>query len=254
MTPYWPERFLDATVVVTGGARGIGRAAAERFALEGASVTALDLDDHPPSDWNREIRLVACDIRDEASVDRAFSDVLDRRPAIDVLVNNAGINAYFDATTMTLADWDAVMNVDLRGAWLCARACIPHMTTPGGAIVNVASVHAMATFPGMFPYAAAKSGLLGLTRSLALDYGPAGLRVTAVCPGWVRTALVDEWLERQDDPAGALAAVEAVQPLRRISTPDEIAAGIAFLASAEASFVTGSALVIDGGLTARAAG
>jgi NAD(P)-dependent dehydrogenase (short-subunit alcohol dehydrogenase family) len=120
-----------------------------------------------------------------------------------------------------------------------------------GSIVNIASIHATMTTAGMFPYAAAKSGIVGMTRSLALDYGPYGIRVNAICPGWTRTRLVEEWLAKQPDPEAALRHVNEVHPLRRIASPAEIANLIAFVASDEASFITGAALAIDGGLSAR---
>jgi len=140
--------------------------------------------------------------------------------------------------------------VDLKGAWLCAKHVLPGMVAAGGgAIVNVASIHARMTVAGMFPYAAAKSGLVGLTRSLALDYGPRGVRVNALSPGYTRTRLVEEYLERQ--PPGARDRVLEVHPLGRIGEPAEIAAVACFLLSAEASFVTGAEWAVDGGLSAR---
>ena len=121
-----------------------------------------------------------------------------------ILVNNAGVNANFDATTMTGDDWDRFMGVDLKSAWLGAKYVLPHMREAGrGAIVNVASMHALATLEGFFPYAAAKSGLVGMTRSLALDWGPHGIRVNAVAPGYIRTRLVQDSIDRNPDPAAA---------------------------------------------------
>jgi NAD(P)-dependent dehydrogenase (short-subunit alcohol dehydrogenase family) len=157
---------------------------------------------------------------------------------------------------MTEAERDAVFAVDLKGAWLCAKHAIPEMRRAGGGpIVNIASIDAFMTIHGMFPYAAAKSGLVGLTRSLALDHGPDNIRVNAVCPGWPRTALVQEWFDRRPDPATVEASVLAVHPLGGYplgpGTPAEIATFVAFLLSDEASFITGAALLIDGGLSAQ---
>jgi NAD(P)-dependent dehydrogenase (short-subunit alcohol dehydrogenase family) len=150
---------------------------------------------------------------------------------------------------MTEAQWDQVFAVDLKGAWLCAKHALRAMKRAGrGSIVNIASIHATLTMAGMFPYAAAKSGLVGLTRSLSLDYAPLGIRVNAVLPGWTRTRLVEEWFAMQPDPAAAEEHVLAVHPLRRIATAGEIANLVAFVASDEASAITGASLPIDCGL------
>ncbi len=187
---------LDGKIaIVTGGARGIGRAIVEKFALEGATVAVFDvLGDAGPR----------VDVTVDADVAAGVRRVEHEFGRVDVLVNNAGVNAYYDATAMTEAEWERVFAVDLKGAWLCAKHVLPGMAQRGrGAIVNIASIHASLTIAGMFPYAAAKSGLVGLSRSLALDYAPKGIRVNVVSPGWTRTHLVDEWFARQPDPAAA---------------------------------------------------
>ena len=172
-----------------------------------------------------------------------------------ILVSNAGVNANFDAVEMTEDEWDRFFAVDLKAAWLGAKHALPHMLAAGGgAIVNVSSLHGFATLDGFFPYAAAKSGLVGLTRSLALDYGPHSVRVNCVAPGFVRTRLVEESLDRHEDQAAAERAMVAGVALGRIGDPAEVAAVVRFLASDEASYVTGASLLVDGGLTARRAG
>jgi len=189
------------------------------------------------------------DITVEADVQRAVEEVVARHGTLDVLVNNAGVNAYFDATEMSEAEWNRVFDVDLKGAWLCAKYALRPMKRAGrGSIVNIASIHAGLTIAGMFPYAAAKAGLLGLTRSLALEYAPAGIRVNAVLPGYTRTRLVEEWLQTQPDPAEAERRVVAIQPLRRMAAPAEIANVVAFVASDEASAITGASIAADCGL------
>jgi NAD(P)-dependent dehydrogenase (short-subunit alcohol dehydrogenase family) len=142
------------------------------------------------------------------------------------------------------------MNVDVKGAWLCCKYILPSMKVArAGSIINIASVHARITASGHFPYAAAKSALVGLTRNLALDYAPYNIRVNAICPGWVRTALVQGWFDQQADPKATEDRVLSFQPLKRIGTPEEIANFVAFVASDEASFITGAELVIDGGMS-----
>lgn len=245
--------------LITGGARGIGRATVEKCSSSGARVAFFDLDvggGEALKKGLREERLDVhfwpCNVTAEQEVADAVGAVLETFGRIDTLVNNAGINAYFDATRMTESDWDKVFAVDLKAVWLCSKYVLPIMQRAGsGSIVNISSIHAHMTTKNMFPYAAAKSGVVGLTRSLALDYGADNIRVNAVCPGWVRTHLVQEWIDMQPDPEAAEASVLAVHPLGRIAEPGEIANFIAWLASDDASFMTGADLLIDGGLSAR---
>ena len=169
------------------------------------------------------------------------------------LVNNAGRNSYADPVAMTETDWDDVFAVDLKAAWLVARQVLPAMIAQQRcSIVNIASIHADMTYPGFFPYAAAKSGLVGLTRSLALDMGKHQIRVNALSPGYTETFLVKEFFEKND--ASLRQKVLDAHPLERMGTPVEIANCVAFLLSDEASFVTGSNWRVDGGLSARFAG
>jgi NAD(P)-dependent dehydrogenase (short-subunit alcohol dehydrogenase family) len=248
---------LDGKIAfVTGGARGIGRAIVEKFLVEGALVTFVDLDEPAGRQAAGELsaagapaEFVHADITVEADVRRAIGGTVARHGTLDVLVNNAGVNAYFDATEMTEEEWDRVFAVDLKGAWLCAKFALPPMKAARrGSIVNLSSIHATLTIPGMFPYPAAKAGLVGLTRSLALEYGPMGIRVNAVAPGYTRTRLVEEWMARQPDPVETERRTIANQPLRRIATPAEIANVVAFVASDEASAITGASLAADCGL------
>jgi NAD(P)-dependent dehydrogenase (short-subunit alcohol dehydrogenase family) len=253
------RRLEGKVAVVTGGSRGIGRAIVEKFLAEGAVVTFLDVDDAGGRQTVREIAappgtlaFETADITREADVRRAMERVAATAGTIDVLVNNAGVNAYFDAAAMTEAEWDAVFAVDLKGAWLCCKHVLPAMKTARrGSIVNIASIHATLTIAGMFPYAAAKAGLVGLTRSLALDCAPLNIRVNAVLPGWTRTRLVEEWFRMQPDPIEAERRVMRAHPLGRIAAPAEIANLVAFVASDEASAIVGAALAIDCGLGVR---
>jgi NAD(P)-dependent dehydrogenase (short-subunit alcohol dehydrogenase family) len=249
-------RLDRKSILVTGGARGIGRAIVEKCASEGALVTFLDVDQAAGTGTARDlgtsasgVTFLQVDVTREDQVEGAIGAVIERHGRIDVLVNNAGVNAYFDAAAMTESQWDQVFAVDLKGAWLCSKHVLPGMRTRrSGSIVNIASIHATVTIAGMFPYAAAKSGLVGLTRSLALDCAPFGIRVNAVSPGWTRTGLVEEWFGLQPDPQAAEASVMNVHPLRRIATPAEIANVVAFVASDEASAMTGASVAVDCGL------
>jgi len=247
----------DRVAVVTGAANGIGAATTHRLHQEGARVALLDVD-HAGGKLladrlgGERALFIACDVTIEEQVAAAVGATVDHFGRVDILVNNAGVNAYFDAETMTLQEWERFFALDLRACWLCSKHVLPHLRRQRrGVIVNVASIHARLTVKGMFPYAAAKSGIVGLTRSLALDYGSQGIRVVAVSPGWTRTRLVEEALAQQPDPRAARAQALAMHPLGRIAEPDEIAAVVTFAASEDASFITGVAIAVDGGLSTR---
>lgn len=254
---------LDGRIaLVTGGARGIGRAIVEKCAREGAQVLFVDSDEIEGRATARALVAAGlpadaidfgkADVTLEQDVQKVVDGLVERRGRIDILVNNAGVNAYFDATQMTGAEWDQVFAVDLKGAWLCAKYALRAMKhARRGSIVNIASIHASLTIEGMFPYAAAKSGVVGLTRSLALDYARFGIRVNAVLPGWTRTRLVEEWFKLQPDPAAAERHVLEVHPLGRIADASEVANLVAFVGSDEASAITGAALAVDCGLGVR---
>ncbi len=241
-------------VVVTGAARGIGAAVAAAVAASGGAVALLDVD---PSGAETAARLgdgaafFPCDVRSADQVERAVAGAVEAFGGVDGLVNNAGVNAYFDAVAMTEDDWDSVFAVDLKSAWLLARATLPGLVERRGAIVNMSSIQARMTLHGFFPYAAAKAGLEGLTRSLALDYAPDGVRVNAVAPGYTDTHLLQEWLGLQPDPEAAFAGLREKVPMRRIADPREIAEVVVFLLSDAASAITGATIAVDCGLSVR---
>ena len=190
-------------------------------------------------------------MRSLEEVERAVAEAERALGGLDGLVNNAGINAYFDAVEMTEDDWDTVFAVDLKAAWLLAKATLPGLIERRGAIVNMSSIQAQLTIEGFFPYAAAKAGLEGLTRSLALEYAPAGVRVNAVAPGYTDTRLLREWLDLQPDPEATLGSVVAKIPMRRVTDPREVGNAVVFLLSDQASAITGTTLAVDCGLAVR---
>ena len=252
-------RLDDHHILVTGGSRGIGAAIVEKALAEGARVSFIDLDEVAGREFlgtlggGDRVFFAKADVRSADDIARAHAAGVVRLGQVTGLVNNAGRNSYADPVTMTEAQWDDVFSVDLKSAWLCARVVLPAMiAAKRGAMVNIASVHADHTFKGYFPYAAAKSGLVGLTRSLALEMGPHQIRVNALSPGWTETALVADYFAR-NDPATRQRAID-VHPMGRMGQPSEIANCVAFLLSDEASFVTGANWRVDGGLGARFAG
>ncbi len=252
-------RLDSEHVLVTGGSRGIGAAIVEKCLAEGASVSFIDIDEPAGRALIEALGapdrtyFARGDIRSADDIARVHDAAAAKLGPVTGLVNNAGRNSYADPVLMTEADWDDVFGVDLKSAWLVARAVLPAMIAARhGAIVNIASVHADMTYKGMFPYAAAKSGLVGLTRSMALEVGPHQIRVNAVSPGYTETFLVKEFFEL--NPPELRQKVLDAHPLGRIATPIEIANVVAFLLSAEASFVTGANWRVDGGLTTRFAG
>jgi len=242
------------SVLVTGAARGIGAGIAEAVVAAGGAVALIDVDPagaDTAAGLGGDAHFFLCDVRSLAEVERAVGEAQEALGGIDGLVNNAGINAYFDAVAMTEDEWDSVFAVDLKAAWMLAKAALPGLIKRRGAIVNISSIQARLTLRGFFPYAAAKSGLEGLTRSLALDYAAVGVRVNAVAPGYTDTRLVQEWLGLQDDPDGTLQSVLANIPLGRMAAPREIGNAVVFLLSEQASAITGETLAVDCGTGAR---
>ncbi|WP_027133178.1 SDR family oxidoreductase [Geminicoccus roseus] len=247
-----PGRLQGKVALVTGAARGIGAAIARKFTAEGAQLALLDLDlqalEALAAGLEGTSLTAVCDIAEKTAVEEAVQAVLARFGRIDVLVNNAGINVFADPLHTTDEEWRRCMAVNLEGAWHLTRAVLPDMLGRGaGSIVNIASTHAFSIIPGCFPYPVAKHGLLGLTRSLAIEYAPKGVRINAIAPGYIETEKVTDWLETHADPAAARARVESLIPVRRIGRPEEVAFAAVYLASDEAGFCTGSVLTMDGG-------
>lgn len=235
--------------IVTGAARGIGAATGRALAGQGFAVVGLDRDAPEDPQGSGAVDHVLCDVADERAVGAAVARAAALGP-VGVLVNNAGVNGGYDPAAMTVAEWDRFFAIDLRSAWLVTREVLPAMRERRrGAIVNVASIHANLTAAGVFPYGAAKSGVIGLTRGLALEEARHGIRVNAVSPGYVRTRMVS--FSEAEDPVEAERAAVSTIPFERVGAPEEVAAVIAFLASDAASYVTGAQLAVDGGLGAR---
>ena len=254
--------FAGKVAVVTGGASGIGKATAWLMAAGGAAVVVGD-DDRAQIDAtlaearneSLDIRGLEADVGSAADMERLIRFAAEGRRGLDVLVNNAGIQAFGTVVDTAEADWDRVLAVNLKGAFLASKFAVPEMRKRGGgAIVNVASIHAFATVGNRVAYAASKTGLLGLTRAMALDHGPDNIRVNAVCPGAVDTAMLRKAWPRVfpgRPVAEIFADLAARHPLGRIGRPEEVAQVICFLAGPRANFVTGAEFKVEGGVLAR---
>ena len=250
--------FTAKHAVVTGGAKGIGGAVATRFLEEGARVTILDLDEKRARErlvnFEEQSLFIRCDVSKADQVEAAFKQIAVRFGAVDVLVNNAGIQRYSTVTDTTEEEWDLVMNVNLKSAFLCSKYAIPLMQKRGdGVVINVASVQSFITQRKVAPYTTSKTAMLGLTRSIAVDYAP-DIRAVAVCPGTVDTPMLRWAADQSPNPEEVYREVREMHLTQRIAEPVEIANLILYLSSNEAAFITGQAIRIDGGLGLVVAG
>lgn len=263
------SRFAGQTVLITGGMSGIGRATAVSFAEAGANVHVADVDSETDTgrvqqededgsivDWTENahdpISFHQLDVKDHNAFVAVVDSIVATEGGLDVLFNNAGVtqNRPFDETEID--ERDAVVGVNLMGVWNGCWAAIPAMVERGGgAIINMTSVAALHGQPNAAAYALSKAGVVNLTQTLAAEYGPDGIRVNAICPGRIDTALLSSFFSRQSDPARARADAQEDHALRRFGRPKEVAECALFLASNAASFVTGHALVVDGGSSLR---
>ncbi|KGV71663.1 short chain dehydrogenase family protein [Burkholderia pseudomallei MSHR3951] len=251
------NRLAGKVAIVTGAGRGIGAAIARAFVREGAAVAIAELDaalaeesaDAIARDTaGARVLAVPTDVARAESVAAALARTERAFGQLDVLVNNAGVNVFGDPLALTDEDWRRCFAIDLDGVWNGCRAALPGMVERGrGSIVNIASTHAFKIIPGCFPYPVAKHGVLGLTRALGIEYAPRNVRVNAIAPGYIETQLTHDWWSAQPDPQAARRETLALQPMKRIGRPDEVAMTAVFLASDEAPFINASCITIDGG-------
>jgi NAD(P)-dependent dehydrogenase (short-subunit alcohol dehydrogenase family) len=253
-------RVEGKVAVVTGGASGIGRATAGALAAEGARVAIADVDEAGGERVAAAVREAGgdaffrrTDVRSMAEVEAVVAAAADRHGRLDVLVNNAAVAVPGSAGEVAEADWARVLDVNLSGVWRGMRAAIPRMLAQGGgSIVNLGSVQGHVGFVGWAAYAAAKGGIDALTRQAAVEYAPLGIRVNAVVPGTIMTEMNEAIMRASPDPDAVMAGWLAMHPMGRIGQPAEVAAAIVFLASDDASFITGESLRVDGGMVVKA--
>lgn len=252
-------KLKDKVCIVTGGAKGIGEATVKLFRQEGARVAVVDIDEPKGAALARELDgsgdsviFVKCDVSKSAEVRTMVEKVKSKFNSIDVLVNSAGVTD--DATVVTTLEenWNKVIGVNLTGIYLCCKEVIPVMIDQGGGnVVNIASIASFVGLNNNAAYNASKGGALMLTRNMAVDFASKNIRVNAVCPAMIMTPMLEDFIKIQPDPEAYVKGVEASTPLGRMGTSEEVAHAALFFAADDCRYATGSALMVDGGYTAK---
>jgi NAD(P)-dependent dehydrogenase (short-subunit alcohol dehydrogenase family) len=249
-------KLENRIAVVTGAGSGIGKAIAEAFAREGAHLTLVDIHGEKCEAVAAGIRqgggvaaAFSADVSSPAAVESLAGFVATRFGTLDILVNDAAIQVNKTVENTTPAEWDRQMAVNVGGVFLCSRIFLPALRKSRGVIINLSSANAFFVEPACAGYCATKAAILGLTKAMAIDHGREGIRVHAICPGYIDAGLAEGYFESQKDPAAARAEAGSLHALGRIGQAGEVARTAVFLASEDASFMTGSALIVDGGFS-----
>jgi NAD(P)-dependent dehydrogenase (short-subunit alcohol dehydrogenase family) len=246
----------DRVAVITGSGSGIGRASALEFARAGARVVVVDINGGAVRDSVAQIESeggtavgVETDVASPESVQRLVAETLRQFGAVHVLMNNAAIQVNKTVEDTTVEEWNREMAVNVGGIFLCCKYFFPHLRRTKGTIINMSSVNGFFTEPMCAGYCATKAAIIGLTKAMAIDHGKEGIRVNCICPGYIDAGLAEGYFEAQPDPQAARAAAGKLHALWRIGRPEEVGRAAVFLASDEASFITGAALTVDGGFS-----
>ena len=250
-------KLREHIAVVTGAGGGIGKSIAVAFAAEGAQVVVVDIDAGAGERTTKEIlekngQAISfyTDVSDPDSVEKLAKSVVNKFGRIHIVVNNAAIQVSKTVIETTVEEWNRQMAVNVGGVFLCCRSFLPHLRQTRGVIINLSSVNAFFVEPACAGYCATKAAIIGLTKAMAIDHGREGVRVHAICPGYIDAGLAESYFQSQADPARARADAGKLHALGRIGRPDEVARLAVFLASEESSFMTGSPIIVDGGFSA----
>jgi len=249
-------RLKHHIAVITGAGSGIGRASAREFAKEGAKVVVADINLQSARETVKQIealggtaRAVEADVADPQSVERLVDQTLEAFSEVHTLFNNAAIQVNKTVENTTVEEWNREISVNLGGVFLCSKFFMPHLRKTRGCIINMSSVNGFFVEPMCAGYCATKAAIIGLTKAMAIDHGKEGIRINCICPGYIDAGLAEGYFQAQPDPAAARAAAGKLHALWRIGKPEEVARLAIFLASADASFITGAALTVDGGFS-----
>ncbi|MEP6596680.1 MAG: SDR family oxidoreductase [Ginsengibacter sp.] len=247
-------KFKNKVVVITGAGSGIGRACAAEFAKEGAQVVIADINLNSAEETVALIKAsggeafaVEADVSDPASVQKLVDETIDRFSNVHALVNNAAIQVNKTVEDTSFEEWNQQLSINLGGVFLCSKYFLPHLRKTKGNIVNMSSVNGFFVEPTCAGYCATKAAIIGLTKAMAIDHGNQGIRVNCICPGYIDAGLAEGYFQSQPDPARARTEAGKLHALWRIGKPEEVGRVAVFLASDDASFVTGSSFVVDGG-------
>ncbi|MER8577013.1 glucose 1-dehydrogenase [Mesorhizobium sp. M1409] len=246
------DRLAGKIAIITGGGRGIGAGITRRFAEEGASVAIVQRNAPPETMLNDRVIHVGADLSKSADIASAVHQVVERFGGLDILINNAGIMFEKTVDDMTEADWDLMMDINLKAPFLLTKAVMPYFRRQGrGSIVNIGSIEGLASNPGHSAYSASKAGIHGFTGAVAVDHGHEGVRCNAIAPGWINSDLSEAYVAGMADSARIRRELLAMHPIGRLGEPTDVGNLALWLASEESAFVTGQVYVIDGGRTKK---